>query len=169
MSVSGSGVEKNALNASATAGGQAQSAYNSVNPIYAGMATGTQGYTPTEKANQLTASRQSLGGGVAADVGQAGLLAARTGNAGGTSAALDDAAHNAAVTQSGNALDVQNRSDALATQNQRVGLAGLNGIYNDANSTATNNLSTANSAQQAAAARTQGYIGMGLKTLGAFA
>lgn len=162
MSISGSGVEKNALANSAGAVGQATGAYNTVNPIYSKLATGTVGYTPQQKSNELTASGQSLGGGVAAATGQAGLEAARTGNAGGSAAALDDAAHNAATIQSSNALDVQNRSDDLATQNQRVGLGGLNSIYSDANKTGVDYLNTADSAAQAEAARKMGYIKAGL-------
>jgi len=162
---SGSGVEKNALAASSNAGNQSQSAFNSINPIYNNLASGTVGYTPTEKANQLTASSQSLGGGVAGAVGQGGLLAARTGNAGGATAALDDASRQAGVQQGENALGVQNASDQLATQNQRVGLSGLNSIYSGGNSAGENYLGTANSAQQAAAARTQGYVKMGLGAL----
>jgi hypothetical protein len=169
MAISGSGVEKNALANSGTAAGQATNAYNTVNPIYSKLATGTVGYSPTQKANELTASSQSLGGGLAADVGAGGLLAARTGNAGGATAALDDAARNAASTQSSQALDVQNRSNDLATENQRVGLSGLNSIYNDANSTGVGYLNTANSAAQAEANRKMGYIRMGLDAVGAAA
>lgn len=165
MAISGSGVEKNALANSSTATGQATTAYNDVNPIYSKLATGTVGYTPQQKSDQLTASSQSLGGGVSAAVGQGGLLAARTGNAGGATAALDDASRQAGVTQSGNALDVQNQSDQLATQNQRVGLAGENSIYNDANSTGVGYLNTADAAAQAEAQRKMGYVNMGLKFL----
>jgi hypothetical protein len=142
-----SGVKKDALanygaNSTAAAG-----ALNTVNPIYSAMAKDPQGLTPAEKANSLTSSAQSTGGGVASAVGQGGLMAARTGNAGGATAALDDASRMAGVTNSANALDVQNRSDQLATQNQRVGLAGVNGIYQDANGQADASLNTANNAQ----------------------
>src|SRR5258708_9691735 len=111
------------------------------------MATNPKGYTPIQKANALTASSQSAGGGVASAVGQGGLLAARTGNAGGATAALDDAARSADVTNSKNALDVQNQSDQLATQNKRIGLAALNDIYNEANGQADASLNTANQTQ----------------------
>lgn len=167
MAISGSGVERNALANSAQSVGQAKTAYDTVNPIYSRLATGTTGYTPQQKADELTASSQSLGGGQAAAVGQGGLLEARTGNAGGAAAAIDDAAHNAATVQSSNALDVQNRSDALATQNQRVGLSGLNSVYGDANRTGADYLSTANSAAQAEAQRKMGYLKLGLGAVGA--
>jgi hypothetical protein len=164
MAMSGSGVEKNALNNSGQAVGQATTAYNTVNPIYSAMAKDPQGLTPVEKANSLTASEQSTGGGVASAVGQGGLMAARTGNAGGATAALDDASRMAGVTNSANALDVQNRSDQLATQNQRLGLAGVNGIYQDANKTGEGYLNIADSSQQAAARNKLGWTNLALKT-----
>lgn len=147
MAISGSGVKKDAFANYGTNAANAAGALDTINPIYSKLATGTVGYTPQQKADQLTASGQSLGGGVAAAVGQGGLEAARTGNAGGSAAALDDAAHNAATVQSSNALDVQNRSDDLATQNQRVGLGGLSSIYSGANQQADASLNTANNVQ----------------------
>jgi hypothetical protein len=147
MGMSGSGVKKDALANYGTNSGNAASALSTINPIYSSMATHPEGYTPIQKADALTASSQSAGGGVASAVGQGGLLAARTGNAGAPTAALDDAARSAEVTNSKNALDVQNQSDQLATQNQRIGLAGLNGIYQDANQQADASLNTANQVQ----------------------
>lgn len=147
MAVSGSGVKTDALSNYGRNTGTASTALSTLNPIYSQMATGNDGLTPQQKADSLTASSQSLGGGVAADVGQGGLYGARTGNAGAPTAALDDAARSAAVTQSGNALDVQNKSDAIARQNQQTGLAGINGIYQDSNNQADASLNTANAAQ----------------------
>lgn len=164
---SGSGVEKNALNNSANAVTQANGAYNTVNPIYTAMAEHPTGYTPQQKANLNTASMESVGGSVAGAVGQGNLEAARTNNAGGYTAALDDAARGGMVQNSENALGVQNQDAQLATQNQRIGLNGLNGIYQDANQTGEGYLNTANSASQAAANRKMGYVKMGLQTAGA--
>jgi hypothetical protein len=147
MGMSGSGVKTDALANYGTNSNNAAGALNTINPIYSSMATNPQGLTPIQKANALTASSQSAGGGVASAVGQGGLLAARTGNAGGATAALDDAARSADVTNSKNALDVQNQSDQLATQNQRIGLAGLNGIYDESNNQANASLNTATNVQ----------------------
>lgn len=147
MAMSGSGVKTDALSNYGTNAGTAAGALNTVNPIYSQMATGTDGYTPTQKSNMLTSSAQSLGGGVSSAVGQGGLLAARTGNAGGATAALDDASRQAGVQQSTNSLNVQNQSDQLAEKNQQIGLAGLNSIYADANGQADQSLNTANNAQ----------------------
>lgn len=120
----------------------AQQAYSQVSPIYEQLAQGTTGYTDQQKANALTASGQSLGGGVASAVGQGGLYAARTGNAGAATAALDDAARQAQVQQSQNALAVQNASDQQAQQNRLVGLAGLNSIYDTGTGAQISNLNT---------------------------
>lgn len=166
MAMSGSGVEKDALAASGTAQNQAAGAYGTLNPIYTQEATNPQGFTQQQTANQLTASAQNLGGGVAADVGQGALLAARTNNAGGATAAIDAAAHGAQAQQSENALGVQNQSAMLARQQQQQGLAGLNGIYDDANRTGGDYLNTANSAAQAAAANKLAWTKFGVQTLG---
>lgn len=133
-----------ALTNSSTNAGNAAGALNTINPIYSEMATGTMGLTPDQKASALTASSQSAGGGMASAVGQGGLLAARTGNAGGATAAIDDAARSAEVANSKNALDVQNQSNTIARQNQAQGLAGLNSIYDTANGQADASLNTAN-------------------------
>lgn len=147
MGVSSSGVKTDALANYGTNSANAATALGTINPIYSKMAAGGMGYTPQQKADQLTASSQAGGGGVAAAVGQGGLDAARTGNAGGTAAALDDASRNAVAQQSSDALGVQNRSDDLATENQRVGLSGLNSIYSGSNQQADASLNTANNTQ----------------------
>jgi hypothetical protein len=167
MSMSGSGVEKNALNNSAFAATQGNNALGTINPIYSRMATGNDGFTPQQKANMLTASAQSIGGANAGAVGQGGLYEARTGNAGGAAAAIDDSARAAMEKGSENALDIENKDAALRTSNQRVGLEGLNSIYDDSNRTAEGYLNTANSAAQARAQRRMGYFDIGASLLGA--
>ena len=144
---SGSGVKTDAFQNYGTNAGTAAGALSTVNPIYSKLATGTVGLTPQQQSNALTASGQSLGGGVASAVGQGDLMAARTGNVGGYTAALDDASRQAGVQQSSNALGVQNQSDQIARQNQQIGLGGLSGIYNDANGQANQSLQVANQAQ----------------------
>lgn len=129
------GVEKDALGSYGTAQNQANSAYGVAAPIYQQMAQRPQGYTPQEMANQTTASLQSLGGSNSAAVGEGALASARTNNAGGYQAAIDDAARQSGAQQSENVLGIQNQSDALARQQQAEGLEGLSGIYSNANQT----------------------------------
>lgn len=159
-------VKDKALNNSDVNAANAANALSTINPIYSQMAQGNMGLTDQQKANALTASGQSLGGGVSSAVGQGGLYAARTGNAGAATAALDDAARQAQVQQSQNALDIQNQSDAIARANQAQGLSGLNQIYAESNGQATANLNTANNAQkpwwQTALAGAAGGAGMAL-------
>ena len=166
MAMSGSGVEKNALNQAGTAAGQASSAYGTISPIYAQEATNPTGYTPQQRANQLTASNQSLGGAVAGAVGQGALYGARTNNAGAATAALDDSARNAMAQQSQNALGVENDNAALMEKQKQEGLAGLNSIYGDANRTGADYLGIANSSQQAAARNKMAWTQMALKAAG---
>lgn len=170
MAMSGSGVKTDALANYGTNSANAAGAVNELNPIYSQMATGDDGLTPQQKADALTASSQSTGGGVASAVGQGGLLAARTGNAGGATAAIDDAARTAGVTNSANALNVQNQSDAIARQNQATGLNGLNSIYDEANGQADASLNTANNTQpsflQRLASGAVGAAGMAAPTIG---
>lgn len=140
------GVEQNALGAAGTAQGQSNNAYNVANPIYTQMATNPQGYTPQQQANMETASAQSLGGSNASAVGSGALQSARTNNAGGYQAAVDDAARSAGATQSQNTLGILNQSAALQRQQQQQGLQGLGNIYGDANKTGEGYLNEANQA-----------------------
>lgn len=142
------GVEKDALGSYGNATGQANNAYNVANPIYTQEAKNPQGYSPQQMANMTTASLQSLGGANASAAGQGALQAARTNNAGGYQAAIDDAARGAGQQQSQNVLDLQNKSVGLQRQQQQEGLAGLAGIYSDANRTGQGYLSEADNAAQ---------------------
>jgi hypothetical protein len=147
MASGGSGVKQDAFGSYGNATGQANNAYNVANPIYTQMAEHPQGFTPQEKANQLTASADALGGSNASAVGTGALTAARTNNAGGYAAAVDDAARNAAATQSDNALGIENKDAMLRRSQQAEGLSGLQNTYNDANKTGADYLDIANKAQ----------------------
>lgn len=164
--MSGSGVEKNALNQAGAAAGQAGASYNTISPIYAQEAQNPAGYTPQQRANMLTASNQSLGGAVAGAVGQGALYGARTNNVGAGTALADDAVRNAMAQQSQNALGVENDNAALMEKQKQEGLAGLSSIYADANRTGADYLNIANSSQQAAAKNKMAWTNMALKALG---
>jgi hypothetical protein len=110
------------------------------------MATAPTGDTPQERANMLTRSGQTLGGGNAAIVGQGNLMTARTGNAGGYQAVADSAARTSMAQQSDNTLGIDERDAALKRQQQLEGLSGLNSIYSGANRTSTDYLNIANTA-----------------------
>lgn len=148
MAASGSsGVKNDAFAGLGQAQGQADNAYNTVNPIYTQEATHPMGLTPQQIADQRTASDQTLGGSDAAAAGEGARLAATTNNAGGYQAAIAEAARRAGQTQSQNNLGIDNESDMLARQQQQEGLAGLNGIYNTQSQDALSYLNTANAAK----------------------
>lgn len=147
MASGGSGVKADAIQQYGNSTGQAQSAYNTLDPIYSQWATNPQGLTPQQKSDMLTASGQSLGGGVAAATGEGNLDAARTGNEGAMAGALDDAARQAQVQQSQNALGVENQDAQLARRQQEMGVAGLDSIYNHAGDMGQSYLALANNAK----------------------
>jgi hypothetical protein len=141
-----SGVKGDALASYGTGTAQANQAYGTANPIYTQMATNPQGYTPQEKANMVTQGAQSLGGSQAGAVGQANLMAARTGNVGGYAPAIDASARGSMRQQSDNTLGVDTQDAALKRAQQSQGLSGLNGIYQTGDQTAMQSLGAANNA-----------------------
>jgi hypothetical protein len=147
MASGGSGVKGDALGSYGTATGQADNAFGIAAPIYGQMARKPQGYMPQEMADRITASNQTLGGSNAAAVGEGALASARTNNAGGYQAAIDDAARTSGATQSENVLGVMNQSDALKRQQQEEGLSGLSNIYGTASKTGMGYLDLANQAK----------------------
>ena len=100
-------------------------------PTYTQMATNPQGMTAGELNDARTASMESTGGGVASAVGQGGLTAARTGNAGGYQAALADAARKGIATNSQNALKVANLNTALKESQREQGISGIQGLQSE--------------------------------------
>lgn len=147
MASGGSGVKGDALNNYGQATGQANNAYNIAAPIYGQMATNPTGYTAQQKANLTTASNQTLGGANSAAAGEGALASARTNNAGGYQAAIDDAARGASAQQSQNNLDIENQNVNLQNEHQQEGLEGLSGIYNTGSQTGLGYLNLANNAK----------------------
>lgn len=87
------------------------------------------GFAPSDLAAMNTATQQSAGGSEAAAVGQGALKAARTGNAGGSDAAIGAAARGAGETASKGALATQ-MANARLKESQRSGAErGLEGLY----------------------------------------
>ncbi len=146
MASGGSGVKTDALAGSGTATSNAAGLYSPLTSSYAALASGTDGLSPQQKTNALTASGQSLGGSAAAITGQGALEQARTGNVGSYAAIADAAMRGGGAQESANALGVQNQSDEIARQNQRVGLAGETGLYDTNSQDALSYLNVANNA-----------------------
>ncbi len=129
------GVEANQLANSTTANNLSNSLTANAANIYGGLeptlqaeATHPSGYTPAEKAVQNTAAQQSAGGSTAAAVGQGGLYAARTRNAGAAQGAIGNATRGAGANLSRQAVGTETRSADLAHENQQRGLGGLESL-----------------------------------------
>jgi hypothetical protein len=95
---------------------------------------------------QNTAAEQSAGGSTAAAVGQGGLYAARTRNAGAAQGAIGNATRGAGANLSRSAVGTEVNSANLANQNQRSALAGLGGLYGTEVGAGENALGLSNSA-----------------------
>lgn len=129
------GVESQQLGNSGTAQGLSnQLTANSANifgglePTLAARAATPMGYTPAQKASINTAAQQSAGGSTAGAVGQGGLYAARTRNAGAPAAAIGAANRAAGSNLSRNAVNTEVQSANLGQQNQRAALGGLQSL-----------------------------------------
>lgn len=118
-------------NTIATGAGQTANQINSqLIPGLETEAKGNSGYTPEQQNNMLVQGGQAVGGANSGIVGQANLGAARTRNAGGFGAALDEAARDKSRQLSNNALGVANQNAQLQQQNQRFAQGQLGNIAN---------------------------------------
>lgn len=167
--MSKSGVEDRALNRNGVNAAQADQSFGTVAPAYTRLSSGTVGYTPQQQADMRTASLQGVSGRLADASGRADLSAARTGNVGASTTALDDISRSGVDAVSDASLGISKDNADLQQQNMRYGLAGLSNLYGTGTQAADANLATANSAEQAKAARTMGYIRMGLAAAGSAA
>src|SRR5271165_169743 len=108
----------------------ASNIYGGLEPTLQAEAAHPQGYTPTQLANMNTAAMQSAGGSQAGAVGQGGLLAARTRNAGAAQNAVGAGARQAGQNLSNAAVGTQLQNANLQQKQQQAGISGLGGLYN---------------------------------------
>lgn len=132
----GTGVKKDAFANEGTASNlsnnltaNASNIYGGLEPELAAESAHPSGYTPQEKALQNTAAQQSAGGATAGAVGQGGLLAARTRNAGAAQGAIGSAVRSAGSGLSRAAVGTETNSADLAHETQQEGLKGEQGLY----------------------------------------
>lgn len=132
------GVEKQQLANSGVAQGlsnqltaNAANIYGGLEPILASQAAHPAGFTPTQKASINTAAQQSAGGTNAGAVGQGGLYAARTRNAGAGQAAIGASSRSAGANLSKSAVGTEVQDADLAQQNRNRALGGLQGLYGE--------------------------------------
>ncbi len=117
-----------ATNNSEGFGANAQNIYGSLEPSLTAEATNPTGYGPADLAAMQTEAAQSAGGSQAAAVGQGGLLAARTRNAGGPAAAIANASRNSGEQLSKNLLGITTGNARLKQQQREEGLTGLENL-----------------------------------------
>lgn len=147
------GVEQNQLGNSGTAvnlsnqlTGNAANIYGGLEPTLAAGAAHPQGMTPQQKSATNTAAQQSAGGSQAATVGQGGLYAARTRNAGGAQSAIGAGTRGAGANLSKAAVGTELANANLQQKNQQQDIAGLGGLYGEQLSGGENALGLSNSA-----------------------
>jgi hypothetical protein len=110
-------------------GANAGSLYGPLANQLSAQAAHPTGYTPGQVAAQNTAAQQSAGGSNAATVGQGGLLAARTRNAGAAQNAIAQGGRQASQNLSNAAVGTQVRNAGLAQSNQQSAEHGLQNLY----------------------------------------
>lgn len=103
--------------------------YKQLFPMLQAEATNPTGYNPKDLVAMNTASQQSVGGGTASAVGDLGLAAARTRNAGGFAPAEDEAVRSGQRQLSENALGIQGANADLKEKQKQLGISGLSGLY----------------------------------------
>lgn len=130
------GVEANQLGNSGTANNLSNTLTANAGNIYGGLeptlqaeAAHPQGYTPTQKAVMNTAAQQSAGGSQAGTVGQGGLYAARTRNAGGAQSAIGAGTRSAGANLSKAAVGTETNNANLQQKQQQEGISALGGLY----------------------------------------
>lgn len=119
-----------------TAGNVGASEQQSANQIGGSLIPGLEreaqnptGYTPTDLNSMQVASQSGAGGANSGIVGEANLRGARTRNAGGYTAALDEAARQKQKALSTGNLDVAAKNAGLKQQQQQFAQKSLEGLY----------------------------------------
>lgn len=130
------GAQSQASDAAKTAGsvasgaqGNAGNLFNQLFPYYSSEAFNPTGYGASDLSAMNTASGESTGGSVAGAVGQGGLQAARTRNAGSFQAAADESARAGMRQNSSNALKTQTENAKLEQEQATEGAKGLSSLY----------------------------------------
>jgi hypothetical protein len=120
--------------------------YGGLEPTLQAQASHPSGYTPMQKANMNTAAQQSGGGSTAGAVGQGGLYAARTRNAGAAQNAIGSAVRSAGSNLSREAVGTEMADANLAQKKQAGALGGLSSLNSTELSGGENALGLSNSA-----------------------
>lgn len=109
--------------------GNAGDVYGQLAPTLESTLANPQGFSPADEATMETGAQQSAGGTQASAVGQGGLLAARTRNAGAGAKSISDASRGAGEQLSSNLLGIRGANAKLKQQQQNTAISGLEGLY----------------------------------------
>lgn len=109
--------------------GNAGAIYSDIVPTLESQAANPQGFNPADEARMETGAMQSAGGATAGAVGQGGLEAARTRNAGAGEKAIADSARTAGQTLSKNLLGIRSANANLKNNQRQSALGDLSGLY----------------------------------------
>lgn len=120
--------------------GNANALYSDLAPTLESQVANPQGYSPVDEAAMETGAQQGAGGGEAAAVGQSGLLAARTGNAGAAGKSISDASRGAGEQLSKNLLGIRSANANLKQEQKGQALSGLENLEAGQENSATSNL-----------------------------
>ncbi len=118
-----------AQNISNVSGGNAGALYSTLAPALESQMANPQGFNPVDLARMDTATMQTAGGTQSAAVGAGSLRAARTGNVGGSDAAIADAARKGGEIASEGALGTQIKNAQLKQHQRDQAASGLQGLY----------------------------------------
>ena len=110
-------------------GQEAQGIGSTLTPFLTEELQHPQGYSQQDTSAMLAAGMGGAGGATSGVTGQANLEAARSGNAGGFQAALDDAARSRSKASAGSAEGIAADNAQLKTQQQQDAAKGLQGMY----------------------------------------
>lgn len=135
--------------------------YNQLFPALKQEATNPQGYAPQDLAAMRTAGEQSLGGATAGAVGEGGLTAARTRNAGGFQSAGDEAVRSGERELSQRAVETEGENAKLKEIQRQAGLAGEGQLYGENMQTMLSALGLGNESTNAGTSATNALTNAG--------
>jgi len=118
-----------ASNISSTSAGNAGALYSTLAPSLESTMANPQGFSPVDLAKMDTSTMQTAGGTQAAAQGAGALRAARTGNLGGSDAAVAKAARTGGEIASEGALSTQIKNALLKQQQRELATRGLEGLF----------------------------------------
>jgi hypothetical protein len=114
-----------------TLSSNASGIYQTLAPELSAEAAAPPGYDPATMSRMRTAAMQGTGGSAAGAVGEGGLLAARTRNAGTADAAIAESSRNASKSFGNAALNAELANANLQQKQRQEALTGESNLYGE--------------------------------------